>query len=143
MEDVVDAFRTQLRQRLSKMVGDLKAVERANADQHPTPLTSALIEGCIERGRDVTRGGARYNRSGIQCVGAPDVGDSLHAIDQLVFRDREMSLAELVGALKENLISDVLRARLKNIHGFGNDDAQADRFAGVASRRQFNHQRNR
>jgi formate C-acetyltransferase len=128
MQDVVDAFRMQLRHRLSKMVADLKAVERANAEHHPTPLTSALIEGCIERGRDVTRGGARYNRSGIQCVGATDVGDSLYAIDQLVFRDRNVSLAELVQALKENLGDEVLRARLKNMLGFGNDDAHADQW---------------
>ncbi len=36
----------------------LMTVEAANARLHPTPLTSALLRGCIERGLDATAGGA-------------------------------------------------------------------------------------
>ena len=43
----------------------------------PTPLLSSLIDGCRTSGKDVTSGGARYNTSGVACIGLADVVDSL------------------------------------------------------------------
>lgn len=51
----------------------------------PAPLYSALLEGCIESGRGMTQGGARYNSSGTSFIGLSDVVDSLLAIKKLVF----------------------------------------------------------
>ena len=35
----------------------------------PTPFLSVLIDDCLENGKDVTEGGARYNFSGVQGIG--------------------------------------------------------------------------
>ncbi len=35
----------------------------------PTPFLSVLIDDCLEKGKDVTEGGARYNFSGVQGIG--------------------------------------------------------------------------
>jgi len=128
MDEVAAAFSTQLRHRLAKMVAVLRAVERANAAHRPTPLSSALIDGCLQNGRCSTRGGAIYNRSGIQCVGTTDVGDSLRAIEQLVFGEKRLALAELVAQLKSNLPDEATRTRLRRATKFGNDDEAADRW---------------
>ncbi|MEC5160525.1 MULTISPECIES: Dyp-type peroxidase [unclassified Janthinobacterium] len=51
----------------------------------PSPLLSALIEGCTESGRDLTNGGAKFNMIAPLCVGASNTIDSLYAIQKLVF----------------------------------------------------------
>ncbi|WP_287155227.1 pyruvate formate lyase family protein, partial [Candidatus Solincola tengchongensis] len=69
MDDVLEAFSRQVDFMVDRMVGDFRVVEGGNRDFHPTPLSSMLVEGCLESGRDLTEGGARYNGSGIQGVG--------------------------------------------------------------------------
>jgi formate C-acetyltransferase len=86
MDDVLKRFRTQLRHLVKLLMRDLQAIERANTKFHPTPLTSALLQGCLESGVDASSGGAKYNGSGVQGVGLADVADSLAAIDEVVFR---------------------------------------------------------
>jgi len=51
---------------VARMVSDLQVVEKGNRDYHPTPLSSMLVDGCLESGQDVTAGGALYNSSGVQ-----------------------------------------------------------------------------
>ena len=128
MDDVAAAFTAQLEARLTAMMADLRAVEHANGLYRPTPLSSGLIDGCLASGTCSTRGGATYNRSGIQCVGAADVGDALRAIEQLVFVEKRLSLGELVQQLERNLPDDAVRARLRRAGKFGNDDEAADRW---------------
>jgi formate C-acetyltransferase len=128
MDDITAAFDIQLKHRLSRLIRDLRAVEEANRIYHPTPLTSALIQGCLESGKCSTAGGAKYNFSGIQCVAPVDTGDSLYAIEQVVFRENILSPDGLVHHLKSNLSDEPLRARLKGLEKFGNDCEQVDRW---------------
>lgn len=51
----------------------------------PSPLLSALIDGCVERGRDLTNGGARFHIIAPLCVGVSNTIDSLYAIQKLVY----------------------------------------------------------
>lgn len=126
MEDVRAAFETQLRFQVERMVRDLQAVERAHRKLHPTPLTSALLAGCVERATCSTAGGAVYNGSGVQCVGASDAGDSLYAIAEVVFGERRLTLPALVAQLKRNLPDDDLHACLRRLGKFGNDRPEVD-----------------
>jgi len=128
MADVTAAFETQLRQQLARLVEDLHAIETANRRYHPTPLTSMLLEGCLASGVCSTAGGARYNFSGIQCVGPADTGDALYAIERAVFTDGRITLAELVSQLKQNLPDDTLYADLRRLEKFGNDAPHTDRW---------------
>jgi formate C-acetyltransferase len=95
---------------------------------HPTPLTSMLLDGCLEKGVCSTAGGARYNFSGVQCVGPVDTGDALYAIEQAVFREQRITLEELVSQLKQDLPDEDLRAYLRGLEKFGNDVPEADRW---------------
>ncbi len=126
MEDMKRAFAHQLAFGLEKLLRDLAGVERANARLHPTPLTSALLSGCLESGTDSTAGGALYNFSGIQCVAPANVGDSLCAIERAVFQDRRVTLPELAAQCAANLPDENLRAYLLSLPKFGNDDPEAD-----------------
>ncbi|GEP50930.1 dehydrogenase [Flavobacterium noncentrifugens] len=68
----------------------------------PSPLLSAFIGGCIESGRDLTDGGARYHVFSPLLTGISTAADSLYAIKKLVFEEKELSLTELLTALSTN-----------------------------------------
>ncbi len=128
MEQVYRAFEAQL----ARLVGDAtrgnNAIERAHTRHRPTPLLSIIIDGCIDAGREVNAGGAVYNPSGLQGVGLADVGDSLRAIEQIVFEEQRLTLAELVAALDADFVgAEALRARLVNrVDTYGEDAGAAD-----------------
>jgi pyruvate formate-lyase/glycerol dehydratase family glycyl radical enzyme len=135
IEDVVDAYRTQVEHLVGQMVEGLEGLARAHAERRPVPLASSLTDDCLERGLDLTGGGAWYNFTGVQGVGAATVGDSLAAIDRLIFREKRITLGELVAALNSDFAGqEPLRQMLLNkAPKYGNDDDDADRFARLAA----------
>lgn len=66
----------------------------------PSPLLSCLIDGCLDKGRDLTSGGARYKLLAPLMNGISTAIDSLWAIRSLVFGDEALfTLPELVKCL--------------------------------------------
>jgi formate C-acetyltransferase len=134
MNQVLDAFRGQVEFMVKRMVADLKVMERGNRDYHPTPLSSMLVDGCIETGKDVTAGGALYNSSGVQGVGLADVADSLAALENVVFIQKKYLLSNVVEAVKNNFRdAGVLRSELLKAPKFGNDKTLPDSYANMAA----------
>jgi len=85
----------------------------------PTPLLSAMFKGPMDKGKDLIRGGAVYNSSGVTHIGFPDVCDSLCAIKEICFNDHNtemhFSLPELVSAVDANFKGyALLQAYLEN-----------------------------
>ncbi len=103
------------------MLGEAHAVLR------PTPLLSALIEGPRSSGHDVTAGGARYNTSGVACIGLADVVDSLQTIRTLVFTEKTASFDQLAQALAADFVGhEALHARiLRKVPKYGSGDEAA------------------
>ena len=132
MDDVIEAFRTQLNFFVDRMIDNFHMVEKGNIDYHPTPLSSMLVDGCLESGRDLTEGGAVYNSSGIQGVGVADVADSLAALDSVVFRKGKLSMSEVVEALEGNFEGHgAVQAELAGAPKYGNDVELADKYADL------------
>lgn len=98
MDLVWQRFHARLAARVDEAVRGNEAIEQAHARWRPTPLLSLCVHGCIAAGRDVTRGGAEFDSTGLQGVGVADVADSLAAIEQLVIDERRIDFAELVAA---------------------------------------------
>jgi formate C-acetyltransferase len=111
------------------------AFQETIARTGPGLFRSLFVDPCVERGRDIKRGGPLYNHGQFLTQGIANVGDSLCAIDRLVFRDKRMTLAQLVEVLDadwaghESLRAEVLRGLPK----FGNDDPAADDPAAWAT----------
>lgn len=126
MADIRKAYEKQVKHQMDKLLFDLQTIEKAHTIYHPTPLTSMLLDGCLESGKCSTAGGATYNFSGIQGVGISTVGDALYALEKAVFTDKFTGLEELVLQLKKNIPDNVLYARLRRIEKFGNDHEKAD-----------------
>jgi len=135
IDDVIEAYRAQVEYIVGQMVEGLKGLAQAHAERRPMPLVSALTDDCLARGLDLTAGGARYNFTGVQGVGVATVGDSLAAIDWLVFDEKRITMEELVAALGADFEGrESLRQMLLNrAPKYGNDDDRADRFTRLAA----------
>jgi len=98
----------------------------------PLPYLSLLVEGCIEKGIDISAGGAVYNGSGPQAVGVGTTADALSVIKKVVFDDKTVTGAVLLKALEANwegyepLYALVNSDRMDH---YGNDDDYADDIA--------------
>jgi len=130
MDELLAELETQTRSRLERMKASLDRIERANAEHFPTPFSSLLIGGCLESATDSTRGGARYDASGIQAVGVADLANSLAVIDELVFEKKLHGLEEIANACAADFEGyELLRARARKVACFGNDDPRVDDLA--------------
>lgn len=96
----------------------------------PFIFISALTADCLERGKSAFGGGARYLGATYETYGNNNAADSLHAIEELVFKQRKLSLAELVAALDADFAGhDDLLAACRAISKYGNDEGTADAMA--------------
>lgn len=102
IEEVLDSYDKQIKYWTDQMVAGIEIMEESHRRLKPTPYLSILIEECIESGKDLTAGGARFNHTGPQANGIGTVADSLSAISQLVFDERRVSGEELLEAVKNN-----------------------------------------
>lgn len=93
-------------------------------------VESLLLPDCLEQGADMTRM-TRYKHCNVHCAGVATSGDSLYAIDRLVFIERRLTLGELRDILQNNWAgAERLRAEIKNkFPKFGNDVDEVDRYA--------------
>ncbi len=122
-EELEAAFARHLTDYIKKMVQACEEVEKVHIELLPTPFLSAVIDNCMEKGVDVTAGGAHYALSGIQMIQVANLADSLAAIKQLVFEEEKVDGARLLKALRQDFKGEeVLRARLLNkVPKYGND----------------------
>lgn len=136
IDEVIEAFKTQLSYFVALMAESSMLCEKTNIELKPTPFLSLCVEDCFEVGKDITRGSARYNFTGVQGIGMADVGDSLAAIDELVFKQKLVSMRDLVDAIHNDFSeSEPLRQMLLNKSPkYGNDNETADRFTQEVAR---------
>lgn len=101
-----------------------------NPEISPCEVVSLFEEDCAKNGRSYLTGGPRYNIISPHIGGAPDVGNSLHAIDVLCFRKKIIPFDELMTALCENWngYEDVRQYALNRITYYGNDDDESDSY---------------
>lgn len=126
-ESVFQAFLTQFEFLIQQSVQLNNMLGEAHTQIRPTPFLSSLIDGCIPKGQDVTRGGAKYNSSGAACIGLVDVTDSLMAIKTLVFDRQSFTLAQLKTAIDTNFANDpILHEQiLRKVPRFGSGNQAA------------------
>lgn len=131
-EEFYDAFYKQL-DYMTDMAADISNTsQRAYAKEAPNPLRSALIEGCIERGRDYKDGGPLYGHGQILAEGAADAIDSLAAVKKYIYEEKRYTMQELVDALTADFEGyEEMYHTLKNSEWkFGNDIPYVDSIAG-------------
>ncbi len=126
-DDFFDAWCSQQAFLIDSAVTLNNMYAKAHAVLRPTPFLSALIDGSIEKAKDVTAGGARYNSSGTSNIGLADVTDSLMVIKKLVFDEKIISFKELKKAIDADFSGypeiEAIIARERSCFGSGDPGA--------------------
>ncbi len=133
-EDLWNEFVLQLKHFIKPLVETMNYLDRAIAELNPQPFLSATIDDCIERGLDITRGGALYDFTTTQLIGLATVGDSLAVIKKLVFEDKLLLYEDLVKILVKNYRGTYREKKgemwreifINKVPKFGNDDDYVD-----------------
>ena len=129
-DELLGAFYRQLESIVGWVTEATNLRDRIWAERFHNPLISCTIDGCIDRARDMTAGGARYNFGAVGGGGLGTAVDSLVAIRTLVFEQRSVTMDELRSALATNFRGrEALRQRLAGAPRFGNDLACVDDLA--------------
>lgn len=138
-DELENAFAKSIDYFIDKMVLACEQVEKAHIDVLPSPFLSSVIDDCIEKGIDVTAGGAVYNLSGIQMIQIANLADSLAAIKLLVYEEKRISKEDLLKTLQNNFEGyEIVRVMLLNrAPKYGNDIEWVDEL-GAKWARYFN-----
>ncbi|MBC2717034.1 MAG: formate C-acetyltransferase/glycerol dehydratase family glycyl radical enzyme [Desulfobacteraceae bacterium] len=130
-DDLWNAYDAQFSHFTSQMVKGMACLDQAIAENVPSPFASAMIEGPMEKGCDVTRGGAVYNSTGVQLMGFSNIADSLYTVKKVIFEDRTYAIEDLVEWLEEDWIDheDKQQYFLNKIEKYGNDHQEVDEMA--------------
>lgn len=131
-EDLWSAYDIQMSHFVNQMARGMCVLDEAIADSVPSSFASAVIDGCLDSGLDLTRGGALYNSTGVQLMGFANIVDSLYAVKKAVFEEKVLSMAELTEMLSDDWY-DVEKWRvylLNRVPKFGNDNNSVDALAG-------------
>jgi formate C-acetyltransferase len=130
-DDVLDAVKKQMEFFVKWQAININSYEYIARTTLPQPTISATMDGCMEKGMDVTYGGAKYNSTGMSGVGLGNVADSLNLIKHLCFDTKKCTTRELYDALTANWAGfEDLQNYIKNeAPHYGNGIPECDVFA--------------
>ena len=136
LDEVMEAYRKTVDFFIDWHVTGTNVFEYVASQLLPLPVVSATIEGCMESGKDVMWGGAKYNSTGSAGVGCANVADSLAVIKYMCFDHKLCTTRELYDAYSNNwegegqeILRQVVRTKVPR---YGNDDVYVDELAREA-----------
>lgn len=131
-EELCRSLEATISRYVGLMVRGCNTCDLAHRATSPTPLLSSLVHDSLQKGCDITEGGARYNPSGVQGVGTANLADSLEVIREAVFNQGLISYQKLQEVLHRNWSGsgdEVLRQRFVNRYPkYGNDVDDVDQL---------------
>ena len=132
-DEIIQNIKEKIDIYVKLMVDGCNIVDISHKEFAPVPLLSCFIDNCLESGKDITYGGAKYNFSGVQGIGIANLSDSLYALKKIVYEEKRISLSNLVKALEcnfEGALNEKLRTRLINKYDkYGNDNDEVDNLS--------------
>ena len=130
MDEVLAAVKTQFDFFCKWQCANINAWESMSSFHNPLPMVSATMEGCMESGKDVQCGGAKYNSTGNSCIGLGNVADSLNIIDYVCFKKKLATTRELYDAIMANWEGyEELRQIINGeVPRYGNGNPEADKY---------------
>lgn len=116
-EAFFNAYQAQMAFGVGLLVRADNAVDVAHRELAPVAFASTLIDDCIGKGKSLMHGGAHYNFTGPQGIGAANIGNALMAVKQLVFDEQQLTMAELKEAMDNNWGMEVLNPVELDVNG--------------------------
>lgn len=130
-EEVKAAYFKQLAYLIKHSVIGSITAQQIHAEMVPRPYLSMLVDGCMDKGKDLSKGGAKYNVGPVLTgIGVADSANSLAMIKKLVFEDKKYTLAEVCQALEADWQGyEELRLAALACPKYGNDIDYVDSIA--------------
>ncbi|WP_343089794.1 pyruvate formate lyase family protein, partial [Clostridioides difficile] len=130
-EELKDEFLNQLAYLVKNSVIGTTVAQQIHKEMVPRPFLSTCVDGCLDKGVDLSKGGAKYNIGPVLTgIGLGVVSNSLAAIKKLVFEDKVTTLEELTKALNNDWEGyEELRKLALDVPKYGNDNDYVDSLA--------------
>ncbi len=137
LEKLQEAFYTQLDYFQERMIRSWNIVSSLHADRAPMAFASMATQGCIEQGKSLQEGGARFHEASCFTVATANTADAIAAIDTLVNREKTIDAETLMEAVKNNWegYEDIRQMCLKKAPKYGNDNEYVDNIGKGIVRR--------
>ncbi len=129
--EVEEAFFRQFKNLCYHSIVLTTTAQRIHKEMVPRPFLSSCIEACMDKGVDLSKGGAKYNVGPvITGIGLAVTANSLAAVNKLVFEEQVCTMEELVQALRADWEGyEWLRKKAQAVPKYGNDDPYVDQIA--------------
>ena len=101
-ENLQKILKTHIRFFTDQAANSIYSIYLIDQAINPTPLYSALLEGCMQKGRDKTWGGAKYRLGGIIAAGVPDTINTIAALKKWVYMEKEFKFSDVTDALRSS-----------------------------------------
>jgi formate C-acetyltransferase len=134
-DEVLDAVKKQIEYFVNWHISLVNTWEYIASEHMQLPLLSATIDGCMESGRDVMKGGAKYNSTGNAAIAIGNIADGLAVVKYMVYDKNLITARELYDAIMANWEGkeDLRQQILNEAPHYGNDNEYPDQFARWAS----------
>lgn len=131
IEDVKDAYEKQQAHFLKIFINMYNKTLGAHAFTLPTIIGSALADGCIDKGKLLQQKGSNHHYTAIAITGIANIVDSLEAIDECVFKQKSISMGELLDMLDNDFEGNEAKRQMliNRAPKFGNDIEEVDRYS--------------
>ena len=133
LESLWDRYLAHLKIAVEKTADGNDFHMRHQAHNEPELVTNLLCQGPVEKGLDMTAGGAMFCNLAIDGAGIAVVADSLAAIEQCIVDEKKLTWASLISNLRNNfpeIEGENIRLMLRNSERYGQDSGnRAERWA--------------
>jgi pyruvate formate-lyase/glycerol dehydratase family glycyl radical enzyme len=102
IEEFKDALKAQILHGYDTIRRGYNLMQSIHMNRFPVIFASMVTRGCVESGKSVQEGGARYSTAGMYVTGAANLADSIAAVEKCVFEDHDLTMDELIAALDCN-----------------------------------------
>jgi pyruvate-formate lyase len=129
-ESVWNAYSHVLERHVGAMADVEKLIYDVSGSEAPFLFISMLSSDCLKRRKGAFSGGIRFPGGTLETYGNNNAANSLHTIDELVFRQKKLTLDELIDAMDANFVgNEEVRRLCASISKYGNDEGPSDAMA--------------
>jgi formate C-acetyltransferase len=130
MREFINALKFQIEFAVEVNVVINNIIECCFVKYFPSLYHGFMHPGPRSKGIDYCAGACKYNWTGAFGIGLATAGDSLSAINDLIYEKKETTWEELLIALENNWEGyEILRQKCIQAPKFGEDDERADKLA--------------
>ncbi|MBQ0079774.1 MAG: pyruvate formate-lyase, partial [Eubacterium sp.] len=128
IEEFKDALKTQIIHHYDHIRTGYNLMQSNHMNRYPVIFASMVTKGCVESGKSVQHGGAKYTTSGMYMTGAANLADCIAAVEKCVFEAKDMTMDELIHACDTNFEGQerMRQLLLNKPEKYGNDQPHVD-----------------